>query len=80
MRPPSNAPVPNGAFHEMAAGLEYGLVGLAVLIAVGGIAFAWTRLKPDGLVPKREAPQEEGFDRVLLDKYYVDEIYDAATR
>ncbi len=63
---------------EMAASLEYGLVGLAVLIAVGGIAFAWTRLKPDGLVPKREAPQEEGFDRVLLDKYYVDEIYDAA--
>jgi len=62
---------------EMSAGLEYGLVGLAVLIAVGGIALAWTRLKPESLVPKAQAPQEEGFERVLLDKYYVDEIYDA---
>jgi NADH-quinone oxidoreductase subunit L len=64
--------------HEMSAGLEYGLVGLAVLIAVGGIALAWTRLKPEALVPKAQSPQEEGIERVLLDKYYVDEIYDAA--
>jgi NADH-quinone oxidoreductase subunit L len=68
--------VANGA-PEMSASLEYSLVGLAVLIAVGGIALAWTRLKPETLVPKAEAPQEEGFERVLLDKYYVDEIYDA---
>jgi NADH-quinone oxidoreductase subunit L len=61
---------------EMSSSLEYGLVGLAVLIAVGGIAFAWTRLKPESLVPKRQAAPEEGFERVLLDKYYVDEIYD----
>jgi NADH-quinone oxidoreductase subunit L len=62
---------------EMSSSLEYSLVGLAVLIAVGGIALAWTRLKPETLVPKAESPQEEGFERVLLDKYYVDEIYDA---
>jgi len=66
-----------GGAPEMSAGLEYGLVGLAVLIAVGGIALAWTRLKPEALVPKSQSPQEEGFERVLLDKYYVDEIYDA---
>jgi NADH-quinone oxidoreductase subunit L len=47
-----------------------------VLIAVGGIAFAWMRLKPESLVPKRQAAPEEGIERVLLDKYYVDEIYD----
>ena len=64
----------------MSSSLEYGLVGLAVLIAVGGIALAWMRLKPDTLVPKREAAPEEGFERVLLDKYYVDEIYDAGDR
>ncbi|HEX8945476.1 MAG TPA: NADH-quinone oxidoreductase subunit L [Gemmatimonadaceae bacterium] len=63
---------------ETSMGLEYGLVGLAVLIAVGGIALAWTRLKPESLVPKREAPQEEGFEKVLVNKYYVDEIYDEA--
>ena len=61
---------------ETSSGLEYGLVGLAVLIAAGGIALAWTRLDPARLVPKRESKPEEGFERVLPDKYYVDEIYD----
>ncbi|HTJ21612.1 MAG TPA: NADH-quinone oxidoreductase subunit L [Gemmatimonadaceae bacterium] len=63
---------------ETFPGLEYGLVGLAVLIAVGGIALAFARLKPERLVPKREAPPEEGIEKVLVNKYYVDEIYDAA--
>jgi NADH-quinone oxidoreductase subunit L len=62
----------------MSPGLEYGLVGLAVLIAVSGIALAWARLKPQALVPKRESPAEEGFEKVLVEKYYVDELYDAA--
>ncbi len=65
-----------GGAPATSASLEYALVGFAVLIAVGGIAFAWARLNPDRLVPKREARPEEGFERVLLDKYYVDEIYD----
>ncbi|MDB4874070.1 MAG: proton-translocating NADH-quinone oxidoreductase, chain [Gemmatimonadetes bacterium] len=63
---------------EPSSSLEYGLVGLAVLIAVSGIAFAWARLKPERLVPKRDAVPEEGIERMLLDKYYVDEIYDEA--
>jgi len=74
---PATARVIQGA-GETSAGLEYGLVGLAVLIAVGGIALAWTRLSPETLVPKREAAPEHGFEKVLLDKYYVDEIYDEA--
>ncbi len=61
---------------ETSASLEYTLVGVAILIAVGGIALAWTRLKPESLVPKREAAPEEGFEKVLVNKYYVDEIYD----
>ncbi|HEY4217567.1 MAG TPA: NADH-quinone oxidoreductase subunit L [Gemmatimonadaceae bacterium] len=65
-----------GAAPETSPSLEYGLVGFAVLIAIAGIGLAWARLKPDRLVPKREAKPEEGFSRVLLDKYYVDEIYD----
>jgi len=63
---------------ELSHGLELALVGLAVLIALGGIGLAWTRLKPEGLVPKSQSPQEEGFERVLLNKYYVDEVYDEA--
>jgi NADH-quinone oxidoreductase subunit L len=69
--------VTNGVPHEGSHAVEYGLVGLAVLVAVGGIALAWRRLDPARLVPKREAPPEEGFDRVLEQKYYVDEIYDS---
>jgi NADH-quinone oxidoreductase subunit L len=66
----------NGVAHEGSLALEYALVAVAVLIAVGGIAFAWQRLDPARLVPKRDAPPEEGFERVLEQKYYVDEIYD----
>jgi NADH-quinone oxidoreductase subunit L len=63
---------------ESSSSLEYGLVGLAVLIAIGGIALAKVRLRPESLVPKRESPPEHGFEKVLEEKYYVDEIYDAA--
>jgi NADH-quinone oxidoreductase subunit L len=55
---------------------ELALIGLAVLVAVAGIAFAYFRLKPEKLVPKRQAPAEEGFGKVLENKYYVDEAYD----
>ncbi|HEU4641033.1 MAG TPA: NADH-quinone oxidoreductase subunit L [Gemmatimonadaceae bacterium] len=68
--------ITHGVAPEVAAGTEYTLVGLAVLIAVAGIAFAVMRLKPERLVPKREARATEGFGRVLEHKYYVDEAYD----
>jgi NADH-quinone oxidoreductase subunit L len=55
---------------------EYVLIGVAVLIAVAGIGFALVRLKPAVLVPKNQAPEEEGIEKILLNKYYVDEAYD----
>ncbi|MEY2734327.1 MAG: hypothetical protein RL340_1386 [Gemmatimonadota bacterium] len=55
---------------------EYALIGTAVAIAVGGIALAWTRLKPAAMVPAAEAPAEQGIERTLLNKWYVDEAYD----
>ena len=55
---------------------EFALIGTAVAIAVGGIALAWTRLKPAALVPAAEAPAEQGIERTLLNKWYVDEAYD----
>jgi NADH-quinone oxidoreductase subunit L len=61
---------------EMSSSLEYTLVLLAVVIAIAGIAVAWGVFKPEKLVPKRDATPEEGFEKVLLHKYYVDEIYD----
>ena len=70
--------VTHGAAPDATPALEYMLIGAALLIAVLGIVLAWAMLKPQRLVPKREARAEEGFERVLANKYYVDEIYDDA--
>jgi len=57
---------------------EYLLVGIAVAIAIAGMAIAYTRLKPAALVSKAESPESEGIERLLEHKYYVDEAYDRA--
>ncbi len=54
------------------------LIGIAVLIAVAGIAIAVIRLKPQNVRRKDESPESEGFERVLEHKYFVNEGYDAA--
>ncbi len=56
---------------------EWLLVGIAVAVAVVGIVGAWQLLKPQRLVPARSAAEERGLARVLRNKWYVDEIYDA---
>jgi NADH-quinone oxidoreductase subunit L len=62
---------------HLSASTEWMLVGVAVLIAILGIVGAWRILKPQELVPARSAPAERGFARILRNKWYVDEIYDA---
>ena len=62
---------------HLSTGAEWLLVGIAVAIAVVGLVGAWRLLRPEGLVPARQAPEERGFQRVLRNKWYVDEIYDA---
>jgi len=62
---------------HLSASSEWLLVGIAVATAMIGIVGAWRLLKPEGLVPARSAPEERGFARVLKNKWYVDEIYDA---
>jgi NADH-quinone oxidoreductase subunit L len=66
-----------GTLPEATHSLEYSLIGAAIVIALAGIGFAFARLKPGRLVPKAQAPAEHGFGRVLANKYYVDEAYDA---
>ena len=65
-----------GGAHEVAHSTEWALIGAAVAIAAFGIIIALVRLKPERLVPKAQAPEEQGFERVLRNKYYVDELYD----
>ncbi|MEO6527499.1 MAG: NADH-quinone oxidoreductase subunit L [Gemmatimonadaceae bacterium] len=70
--------VTKGALPEIHGSTEVWLIGAAVIIALAGIAIAFLRLKPERLVPKAQAPLEHGFERVLANKYFVDEAYDAA--
>jgi NADH-quinone oxidoreductase subunit L len=62
-----------GTSAHVAASTEEILIGAAVIIAVAGIVLAFARLKPDRLVPKRDAAPEHGFERIVAEKYYVDE-------
>jgi NADH-quinone oxidoreductase subunit L len=49
---------------------------LAIVLAVGGLAAAWTLLKPDRLRTPEEEPAYTGsLGRLLYHKWYVDEIY-----
>jgi NADH-quinone oxidoreductase subunit L len=70
--------VTGGSLPEASHSTEVALIAAAVVIALAGIAFAFARLKPASLVPKAQSPAEHGFERVLANKYYVDEAYDAA--
>jgi NADH-quinone oxidoreductase subunit L len=70
--------ITHGVAPHLAHSVEYALVGAAVAIAVVGIVFALYRLKPAQLIPKSGAAEEVGIERVLANKYYVDEAYDAA--
>ena len=61
----------------LSVGVEVGLMVLAVIVAVVGIRLAMTRLHPEQLVPATQSPAEHGFAKLLLEKYRVDELYDA---
>jgi NADH-quinone oxidoreductase subunit L len=65
------------AAHDETA-LELTLMGVSSLIAVIGIglaAFLWLKNRH---IPEQMAQSFSGVHRLLLNKYYVDEIYDAA--
>ena len=57
---------------------EQALMGIAAAIAVIGIVFAIVRLRPGRVPRKQDAVPEHGFERVVANKYYVDEGIDRA--
>ncbi|MBI3792446.1 MAG: hypothetical protein HY275_16415, partial [Gemmatimonadetes bacterium] len=61
----------------LAEGTEHVLVGVAVAVAVLGIATAVLVLKPAKLTSAAAAPKAAGVGRVLEGKYFVDEIIQA---
>ena len=76
-------PVLEGAHHyfplEMPHGqTEFVLIGLAILIAVGGLVAGWRVTMSRPILPASQAAPDTGFWKVLYHKYYVDEFYEAA--
>jgi NADH-quinone oxidoreductase subunit L len=65
--------------HAISLGLEWGLVLLSVFVAASGIALAWRFYhgKRAFETPKTLAERFAFAHRVLFNKYYVDELYDA---
>ena len=63
--------------HHISLLAEFGLMGLSVLIALGGIWFAYRNYVERPEEAERLAASLAGPHRVLTNKYYVDELYDA---
>jgi NADH-quinone oxidoreductase subunit L len=63
--------------HDYGQGIEYFLMGLSVVTAIAGISIAYWMYVQQPALSDRVSGALAGFHRVLLHKYYVDEIYDA---
>jgi NADH-quinone oxidoreductase subunit L len=57
--------------------VELGLMGFSVLIAAIGIGLAWRFYVTHPAISERLAAQFSGAHRLLSNKYYVDELYNA---
>ncbi|KOY85279.1 NADH:ubiquinone oxidoreductase subunit L [bacterium 336/3] len=55
---------------------EYLLMGVSVVVAIIAIIFAYVKFVSNRTIPKPEAEQQ-GIGKVLANKYYVDELYNA---
>jgi NADH-quinone oxidoreductase subunit L len=59
-----------------ANGMELPLVGIAVLVALVGLAIGWRLTTGATIVPAADAVPDRGFGAALAHRLYVDEIYD----
>ncbi len=62
---------------HVSSGVELGLMGFSVLIAVAGILIAQKIYVKNPEIAGQLAARWAGAHRTLLNKYYVDELYDA---
>jgi NADH-quinone oxidoreductase subunit L len=54
---------------------ELGLMGFSIVVALCGIGLAWKFYVTSPEIPERLGQQFAGAHRTLLNKYYVDELY-----
>jgi NADH-quinone oxidoreductase subunit L len=71
-------PVLGGHAAHPSVGLEVGLMVASVAVAAAGMAVAYWMYVVNPAFPARLAEQARGAYRLLLNKYFVDELYDAA--
>ncbi len=64
--------------HAENTGVELGLMGLSSVVALSGIGLAWFFFVADPRRAESVAQSFSGLRTVLLNKYYVDEAYNAA--
>ncbi len=67
----------HGEAVHLSQAAELGLMAFSVLMAAGGIGLAWRFYVTRPEISERLAHQYAGAHRVLSNKYYVDELYDA---
>jgi len=65
------------AAHGLSAGLEWGLLGTSSLIALLGIGLAYWFYVANPEVPAALATRFKPIFKLLINKYYVDDLYDA---
>jgi NADH:ubiquinone oxidoreductase subunit 5 (subunit L)/multisubunit Na+/H+ antiporter MnhA subunit len=66
----------HAAAHEVPVATEWMLIGLSVLVAVAGIAFAFRAYLWSPATATRLRERLSGVHRTLLNKYWVDELYE----
>jgi NADH-quinone oxidoreductase subunit L len=62
--------------HEHSHALEWGLMGLSVVIAVVGITIAFTMYVSNKSLPEKFTSTFPGLHRAVYNKWYIDELYD----
>lgn len=65
---------------SMDAGTEAMLMVVATAIALGSLFFAWNMYKKKSELALEDNEIESGAHQMLLNKYYIDELYDAIIR
>jgi NADH-quinone oxidoreductase subunit L len=65
------------AVHEFSHSAEYVLMALSIIIALAGILLAWNIYTKNLFLAEKFRRSYKNLYNILLNKYYVDEIYDA---
>ena len=63
-------------FHEPHEGMNYLMMAVSSLVALGGIALAYYLYMVQPALPRKLATSMQGLYQLSLNKFYIDELYD----